>query len=134
MKTPTTKITFILMAALLLSAAVIGSTAFKIKPKTITDLQGKWQGKMGMGTKDPDGYFGIMLQPNGTLTRINNAGNITATGTWKLDGENLHGTYQFLDDSVTVNISGTIDPSIKTFEGTWNNEGDNKGTFSLNKK
>lgn len=96
-------------------------------------MVGKWEGKIGQNQNAPSGYFALNLKSNGTIERIDSDGDVNATGTWDLEGEEFTAIYTY-PGSTVVFVEGTVDKSQKKLTGNWENSGDEVGTFYATQK
>jgi hypothetical protein len=121
---------FILFSIILVSLGFVSCKKDKDEPAfTITGL---WEGKLGTGTEAPDSYFALNLKGNGVVERVNGAGNVSATGTYQVTGDVIEGNYHF-SSGTDVDFTATINKSQQKITGSWINDGNETGTFYLNK-
>lgn len=92
-------------------------------------IEGLWE-----GNTDGGGYFGINVNPGGTLERLNGSGSVVATGTWLLEGTTLSGDYHFPSSNTDVTFSAEINSNQETLSGTWSNNGGEVGTMTASKQ
>jgi len=95
-------------------------------------IEGKWEGKLGTAPASPNSYFGIQVKPGGVLERLNSSGNVSATGTWQLAGNQFTGTYTFSSGTI-VEINATVDKGQNKLSGNWENSGNETGSWYANK-
>jgi hypothetical protein len=117
------------LAVLLLTATL---TSCKKDHDTVMpafNAEGFWSGKLSEGQAPPTGFFVMKLKPGDVLERFNSSGNLTATGTWQLSGNNFSGSYVYQSTGTTVTLTGTLSKEAKRIEGTWSNNGGETGIF-----
>lgn len=95
-------------------------------------VEGNWEGKIGTGSPKPDGYFGIVIKSGGVLDRLKSDGSVSATGSWKINGNSLKGDYTFTDGN-KVSFTATIQKDDNKLTGIWINSGKNSGTLYASK-
>ncbi|MGN6294608.1 MAG: hypothetical protein ACTHMV_17800 [Chitinophagaceae bacterium] len=99
------------------------------------NIVGRWEGKLGTGSSIPTGFFGLDVKANGKLDRINDEGEISGSGTWTVNGNTFTGHYVSNSNGVSIDVIATVDKlSNKLTGGTWENSGNNSGTWYANKK
>jgi hypothetical protein len=113
--------------AMLLTATFISCKKDSVPPPFT--MVGKWVGKIGQGSSAPNGYYALNMKSNGTVERISSNGEVSATGTWSLEGDVFTAVYTYPGSGGTVNVDGTVDKSQKKLTGFWENTGDEEGTF-----
>jgi hypothetical protein len=74
------------------------------------------------------------MKANGVIERINSSDKVSATGTWLLVGDEFSATYTFTSGSTIVTLEGTVDKQQRKLTGTWENDGDEVGTFYATQK
>lgn len=112
--------------ALLLMATIVACKKDS-EPAAFT-IVGKWVGAIGQDANPPSGYYAINIKSNGTIERIDADGDVNATGTWELEGNELTAIYTY-PGSTVVFIDATVDKSQNKLTGNWENSGDEEGTF-----
>jgi len=95
-------------------------------------IEGSWNGKIGTGAATPSGQYALHIKQGGNLDRIGSTGSVSASGTWTLQGNAFTGTY-FYSNGTVVDITGTVDKTTNKITGTWSNNGNETGTFYVNK-
>jgi hypothetical protein len=121
-----------LAIALLLTSAFIACKKDSSPPPFT--MNGIWEGKIGDNSDVPDGQYKLNIKANGVIERINFNGNVSATGTWSLEGDDFSGHYIFADGNTIVTLEGTVDKQQRKLTGTWENDGDEVGTFYATQK
>lgn len=123
-------------ACLLLAAVFTSCSKDKDVPATPSfNIVGVWAGKLGTGSSIPTGYFGLDVKANGKLDRVTADGEVTGTGTWTLNGNTFKGHYVASSNGVSIDVTATVDKiANKLTNGTWENSGDNSGTWYASKK
>ena len=91
-------------------------------------MAGKWTGKIGNGYEQPSGSFALNVKSNGTIERISSNGEVSATGTWMLEGDEFWALYTYSNGTI-VNAEGTVDKGQQKLTGIWENSGGEEGTF-----
>jgi hypothetical protein len=121
-----------------LAIALLLTTTFIACKKDSTPppftMNGIWEGKIGDNNDAPDGQYKLNIKANGVIERISFNGNVSATGTWLLEGDEFSGHYIFADGNTIVTLEGTVDKQQKKLTGTWENDGDEVGTFYATQK
>jgi hypothetical protein len=112
--------------AILLMAAFVACK--KDSEPAVFTMTGKWIGALGLNNDVPSGYYALNIKSNGTVERIDSDGDVNATGTWTLEGEEFTALYTYPGGTI-VNVEGTVDKSQKKLTGNWENSGDEVGTF-----
>jgi hypothetical protein len=112
---------------LLLTATLVACK--KDSEPALFTMTGKWVGKIGQGSSEPTGYYALNIKSNGTIERISSNGEVSATGTWTLEGEVFTAIYTYPGSGGTVNVDGTVDKGKNKLVGFWENTGDEEGTF-----
>ena len=113
--------------ALLLTATLVACKKDS-EPAPFTMI-GKWVGKIGKGSNTPSGYYALNIKSNGTVERISSNGDVSATGTWALEGEAFTAVYTYPGSGGTVNVDATVEKAQNKLTGYWENTGDEEGTF-----
>ena len=85
-------------------------------------IEGKWAGKIGTGAATPSGQYALNIKSGGVVERVNSSGNVTATGTWQMNGNNFTATYNYSNGTV-VDVTGTIDKAKYKLTANWENIG-----------
>lgn len=97
-------------------------------------MAGIWEGKLGDNNDVPTGQYKLNIKGIGVLERISSTGKVSATGTWLLEGDKFSGHYIFADGNTMVTVEGTVDKQQRKLTGTWENDGDETGTFYATQK
>lgn len=113
--------------AILLTATLVACKKDNV-PAPFT-MNGIWEGKIGDNNDAPDGQYKLNLKGSGIIERINSSGVVSATGTWLLEGTDFSASYIFADGNTIVTLEGTVDKDQRKLTGTWENDGDEVGTF-----
>ena len=121
-----------LAIALLLTTAFIACKKDSAPPPFT--MNGIWEGKIGDNNDVPDGQYKLNIKSNGVIERINSSEKVSATGTWLLVGDEFSATYAFTSGSTIVSLEGTVDRQQRKLTGTWENDGDEVGTFYATQK
>ena len=95
-------------------------------------IEGSWTGKIGTGAATPSGQYALNIKKGGDLERIGANGTISASGAWNIQGNAFTGVY-FYSNGTVVDITGTLDKVTNKITGTWSNNGNEEGTFYVNK-
>lgn len=82
-------------------------------------IAGIWQGKWGSGGQDPVYFLQFNLENDGQLQRLNEQGQVIATGTWTLNGIEFECTYTHTADGQIHKIGGLYTDFDQTIMGTW---------------
>lgn len=121
-----------------LAIALLLTTTFIACKKDSTPppftMNGMWEGKIGDNNDAPDGQYKLNIKASGIIERISFNGNVSATGTWSLEGDEFSALYTFSDGGTIVTLEGTVDKQQKKLTGTWENDGDEVGTFYATQK
>jgi hypothetical protein len=96
-------------------------------------MDGVWEGKIGTGAGSPSGQYSLLIKSDGTLERINTSGSVTASGTWELSGRRFTATYNYSNGTIVI-ITGAVDKEKNKLTATWENNGNEEGTFFAAKK
>jgi hypothetical protein len=115
---------------LLISAAFAACSKDKDIPAF--SVEGNWSGKIGTGNATPSGQYALNIKSGGSLERIGANGTVSASGSWSLQGNAFTGIY-FYSNGTVVDITGTVDKSNNKITGNWSNNGNETGTFYINK-
>lgn len=121
-----------------LFAAILLTTAFAACSKNNDDtpppfvMDGLWEGKIGTGSVTPSGQYALKIKPGGIVERVNSSNNVTASGTWQLNGSNFTATYNYSNGTI-VSVTGTVDKGKNKLTATWENNGNEEGTLFANK-
>lgn len=123
-------------AGLLMAALFTACSKDKDAPTSPAfSIIGHWEGKLGTGSAIPTGFFGMDVKADGKLDRVNSDGEVSGTGTWSVDGTTFKGHYVSNSTNVSIDVTATIDKvANKLTNGTWENSGDNSGTWYASKK
>lgn len=116
------------IAMTLLLTATLVACKKDSEPAPFTII-GSWVGKIGQSSNEPSGYYELNIKSNGTIERISTNGEVSATGTWTLEGEVFTAVYTYPGSGGTVNVDGTVDKAKNKLFGYWENTGDEYGTF-----
>lgn len=98
------------------------------------NIVGMWEGKIGSGSNTPSGQYALNIKSNGTVERISASGNVSATGTWQLNGTVFTATYTYPGTGGTATVDASVDKAKNKIDGMWENTGNEEGTFYLVKK
>lgn len=125
-----------LAAGLLMVALFTACSKDKDVPTTPAfSIVGQWEGKLGTGAAIPTSFFKINVKADGKLDRINSDGEITGSGTWTVEGSTFKAHYVSNMNGVEIDMTATIDKLMnKLTGGTWENSGNNSGTWYASKK
>lgn len=82
-------------------------------------LPGIWEGKWGSGSQAPLYFLQFKLESNGQLQRLDEEGQVIATGAWELDGVQIEFTYTHTADGQVHKIGGLYTDFDGTIIGTW---------------
>ena len=109
----------ITMMALLLT--YFGFTACKKGKEPIKDpsIAGVWQGKWGDVGQAPQNFIKFEFRSNGELVRFNEQGQVTANGTWSVNGVQFECTYTHTANGQVHNIGGLYTDFEGKIIGTW---------------
>ena len=118
------------IVALFITGALVACKKDKDLP-TFT-IEGSWTGKIGTGAASPNGQYALNIKNGGSLERIGANGTVSATGSWNLQGNTFTGIY-FYSNGTVVDITGTLEKASNKITGTWSNNGNEEGTFYINK-
>jgi hypothetical protein len=103
-----------------------------IKPPYV--VEGLYSGKIGTGSATPSGQYALSLKSDGTIARISQNGDTTATGTWQLNGTAFSASYASVVNTTTVEVTGTLDKEAKKISGNWVNNSGTAGTYVITKQ
>lgn len=121
-----------------LAIALLLTTTFIACKKDSTPppftMNGMWEGKIGDNNDVPDGQYKLNIKGIGVIERISSSGKVSATGTWLLEGDKFSAHYIFADGNTMVTLEGTVDKQQRKLTGTWENDGDETGTFYATQK
>ena len=95
-------------------------------------MEGSWTGKIGTGSATPSGQYALNIKKGGSLDRIGSTGSVSASGTWNVQSNAFTAIY-FYSNGTVVDLTGTVDKSTNKITGTWSNNGNEQGTFYVNK-
>jgi hypothetical protein len=118
------------LAALFITATLVACKKDKDLPAFT--VEGSWSGKIGTGAASPNGQYALNIKKAGSLDRIGANGTISASGSWNLQGNTFTGIY-FYSNGTVVDITGTLDKTSNKITGTWSNNGNEEGSFYVNK-
>jgi hypothetical protein len=118
------------MVAMIITGALVSCSKNNDKPAFT--IEGSWSGKIGTGSATPSGQYSLNIKQGGTLERIGSNGTVSATGSWSLQGNAFTGIY-FYSNGTVVDVTGTVDKGSSKITGNWSNNGNEEGTFYLNK-
>ncbi len=124
----------IIVAALLATSLI---ACKKDKSVFNQSLVGIWEGKWGDVGQTPVNFIKFELKGNGTLTRLNQQGQVIANGNWKmLNSVEFECTYTHSSNGEKHNIGGLYTDFNGEIIGTWgyNNSKANGGTIELLKQ
>lgn len=101
-----------------------------------SSFAGIYQGKWGDVNQTPTGFIKFDFKSNGTLTRLNEQGQIIANGTWQLSGINFECTYTHTSNGQVHKIAGLYTDFDGAIMGTWGYSPSktNGGTIELEKQ
>ena len=116
--------------ALLLMAALVACKKDSEAPAFT--MVGKWTGKIGSGNNEPSGQYALNVKANGTIERVSSGGEVSATGTWALEGTVFTAMYTYPNGTV-VDVDGSVDKAQMKLTGNWENSGGEEGTFYANR-
>ncbi|UYQ91283.1 hypothetical protein MKQ68_14415 [Chitinophaga horti] len=119
-----------------LSAIIACTLLFSCKKDDApSPLAGSWSGKLSKGTEAPPvGSFYMKLGSDHSLKRLESDGDIAATGTWKVTGDQFTAQYKYLDDpTIVVFLTGTYDSKTNAITGSWENSYEVKGLWNAQK-
>ena len=89
-------------------------------PSGGTSLQGKWVGKYGYGSEEPNTFFSFNIKADGTMEELNSYSEVSGVGTWVRNGNTFSATHHYLPPYTSVFISSaTFDSITKKLTGTW---------------
>lgn len=86
---------------------------------TNNNIIGIWEGVWGNGGNPPQNFIKFEFKSNGEMTRIDEQGQVTANGTWTLNGVQFDCTYTHLSDGQTHKIGGLYTDFDDVITGTW---------------
>src|SRR5688500_11548474 len=93
-----------------LAIALLLTTTFIACKKDSTPppftMNGIWEGKIGDNNDVPDGQYKLNIKASGIIERISFNGNVSATGTWSLEGDDFSAIYTFSSNSTIVTLEG----------------------------
>lgn len=118
------------LVAILITGALVACNKDKDLPAFT--VEGSWSGKIGTGATSPNGQYALSIKKGGSLDRIGATGAVSASGSWSLQGNTFTGIY-FYSNGTVVDITGTLDKASNKITGTWSNNGNEEGTFYVNK-
>ena len=121
------------MAGLVMAAIFTACSKDKDSPAAF-NIAGVWEGKLGSGANIPNGFFGLNIKSGGKLDRVSADGEVTGTGTWTMEGTTFKGHYVATSNGVEIDVTAGVDKAANKLSGTWENSGDNSGTWYANKK
>lgn len=105
---------------LLCLAATLFTTACKKDDDPgAKSLPGIWEGKWGSGAQDPLYFLKFKLESNGQLQRLDEEGQVIASGNWVLEGIEIEFTYTHTADGQAHKIRGLYTDFDGTITGTW---------------
>lgn len=104
------------IVAVMMAAAVF--TSCKKEKVKAPEFAGVWQGKWGNGPQDPASFIKFEFKSNGELTRLDEQGQVFATGNWTLNGVQFDCTYTHNDGQVHK-ITGLYTDFDGFINGTW---------------
>ena len=110
-----------MIAAILIAACTfVSCKKDKDTPAPGSVLQGNWEGKYGYGNADPDTYFALEINSNGTLTVKSGDKNdpYVSPGTWTLQEDVFKAVYQS-DDEEDLNLSAKLNEAKTELTGSW---------------
>ena len=120
---------FVRTALVALLVTAVFTSCKKDHDKRPFTIEGLWEGNTNGG-----GYFGINVNPGGTLERLNGSGAVAATGHWVLEGNTLSGDYHFPSSNTDVTFSAEVNVNNETLSGSWSNNGGETGTMNASKQ
>ncbi|HSK11793.1 MAG TPA: hypothetical protein VK907_01205 [Phnomibacter sp.] len=125
----------IFLAAITLLWAATFTACKKDNAATSKTFEGIYVGKWGDITGDPHTFFKLEFKPGGALTRYNESGAITATGTWTLTGIEMEASYTHSANNEKHSIKGIYTDFNGEIMGTWGygNNKANGGKFLIKK-
>jgi hypothetical protein len=118
------------IVALFITGALVACKKDKDLPAFT--IEGSWTGKIGNDADIPSGQYALNIKKGGSLERIGANGTVSATGSWNQQGNAFTGIYFYANGTV-VDIIGTVDKSTNKITGSWSNNGNEEGSFYLNK-
>ena len=107
-----------------------------INPVAAPSLSGIWEGKWGDVGQPPTNFIKFEFKVNGTMARLNEQGQVIASGTWTVNGINFECTYTHTSDRQVHKISGLYTDFNGEITGTWGYSPSkaNGGTVDLKKQ
>ena len=80
---------------------------------------GTWEGEWGNGNQAPQYFIKFQINENGVLSRLNEQGQVIATGTWSVNGTQFECTYTHISDGQVHRIAGLYTDFDNNITGTW---------------
>ncbi len=108
-------------------------------PAKTYDIKGYYQGTLGNGAAEAGFKIAMVIEENGKVTFINyfkyngSTADEIYYGTYTLSGNQITITSSRLSSPFAVNFTGTFDSATGKLSGSWTNENNYTGKFSINK-
>jgi len=121
---------------LLLTTTMFACKKDEATPAPANSIAGVWEGKWGDIGQTPQNFIKFEFKSNGTMTRLNEQGEIIATGNWVVNGVEFECTYTHTSDGQAHKIGGLYTDFDGEITGTWGYSPSkaNGGTVDLKKK
>ena len=78
-----------------------------------------YTGKQGTGAENPENFFQLKLEENGSLFAFNNKKEMDGAGLWEINGEKFQARFRQRDNNMIIHLAGSYDAVENTISGTW---------------
>lgn len=85
----------------------------------VASMRETYSGKQGEGTEQPNSFFQLNLEDNGSLQAVNSNDSLQGTGKWQMNGNSFHASFRRESNNLDVNLAGVYDPATNSIKGTW---------------
>ena len=108
------------VAILIAASTFVSCKKDKDTPAPNSFMQGNWEGKYGYGNAEPDTYFALVINSNGTLQVKSGDKNdpYISSGTWTLEEDVFKVIYQS-DDNEDLNLAAKLNEAKTELTGSW---------------
>ena len=120
----------------LMAITAVGLISCRKDEAAKKNIAGIWEGAWGFGIDVPSFYEKWDLDSDGQLKAFFPSGEVYATGTWELDGDDFEAVYSPIWESYTYRFTGKYDEDDDEITGDWLDmvTAVDGGTFEMSKQ